>query len=372
MYFSHVHITRSLRSAESSPEELLSMAWQLGCLSDATDPRDKAYGMFGLLKRLVGNGELPKVDYNKSVAQIFEETTRSVIRLSQSLWPLEIIAHHGGGKTASLPSWVPDLCDPSAISTEWRPGSVRFVVQDDLKKLKIPDASKSQTKLEARVREMHPERFSRKAELTLPDNDKFGRLSVKAYPLAEVREVYTRMPMSILGATDEDDVRIKCLSEWTAIASGLEEVQPADKTPPGGFLTAIQNLTPALGYLRERHSPNSEDDGGESKGERPPPQPKNVYDGAVLFGTSDGLLGLCKGEVSLGDKLWQLAGGRYPFILHRESTMQTMPLSSSVCSQDQVYTLVGIADVHSLDAGQGAARWHKEYVEDLFQDIVLI
>ncbi|KAH7177111.1 heterokaryon incompatibility protein-domain-containing protein, partial [Dactylonectria macrodidyma] len=102
-------IRRRKRSAETDSTELLAMFWQLAGLSDATDSRDKVYGMCGLLQSILPKeATLPEVDYNKPVAQIFEDATCCLIWSTKSLLPLEIIVRPNG-QPNDLPSWVPDL-----------------------------------------------------------------------------------------------------------------------------------------------------------------------------------------------------------------------------------------------------------------------
>ena len=72
---------------------------------DASDPRDKAYAIYGLLgaRGMV----LPTVDYTKSVADIYRETVRTLIELDQD--GTILLNVDGLAKTPGLPSWVADL-----------------------------------------------------------------------------------------------------------------------------------------------------------------------------------------------------------------------------------------------------------------------
>ncbi|KAH6977365.1 heterokaryon incompatibility protein-domain-containing protein [Ilyonectria sp. MPI-CAGE-AT-0026] len=364
------HIQRHGRSPETDSTELLAMCWQLAGLSDATDPRDKVYGMCGLLQSILPKeATLPEVDYNKPIAQIFEDATRALIWSTKSLLPLEIIVRQNS-EPNDLPSWVPDLRDPTAIRTDWQPSVWRHVSNDT--KINIPDYSKLQQKLRERQKALGSSKPVPSVEMVIPEKQEPRQLPAKAKYLAEVVEVYTRMPNVSKGAPDGYLLRTACLSEWTAVAFGLEESQPAEQMPPGGYLNALENLTPALKHIRETNDgPASSSSNGPMKEPRRN-QPVDVYDGAVLFRTLCGLLGLCKGHVRVGDRVWQLAGGRYPFVLHRESSPgQSMWERWSVWPQNKVYRLVGTADVPGLESEHRQMVWGK-YHEEHFHDIVLV
>lgn len=363
------HTSFKGRSVESDGTELLAMLWRLAGISDATDSRDKVYGMCGLLENILSDKDgLPKVDYNKSLAEILEDATRRLIVLTKSLWPLEIIAHLDRGPS-DLPSWVPDLCDPATISMQWQPSVFRHVSTDI--KLNIPDISKLKTKLDETMQRRGVSRPSI-AEMDFPTDIEPGRLPVKAKYLADIVEVYTRMPM-VSEILDRDLDRTACLSEWTTVAVGLDESQPSALIPTGGYLNTLQHLTPGLDYIRERHEARESD--GSSQNEDKPRriQPTDAYDGAVLFRTSCGLLGLCKGNVCSGDKVWQLAGGRYPFVLHRES-LPKLPAwwNWSLWPREKVYNLVGIADLQGLESEHRKFVWSEKHNEKHFHDIVLV
>jgi hypothetical protein len=79
----------------------------------ATDPRDKIYGVYGILEEM-GIKDLPLIDYNNSVRQVYTEMTRACIVLDQSLRLLNEISAFP--TTAGLPSWVPDWADSTVLS----------------------------------------------------------------------------------------------------------------------------------------------------------------------------------------------------------------------------------------------------------------
>lgn len=82
--------------------DLLSHSRQ--CL--ATDPRDKVYAILGLLE-----GELMRVDYTISTAEVYRRFTQAVIEKDKSL---DLLYHLGVHRNvAGLASWVPDYTSKS-------------------------------------------------------------------------------------------------------------------------------------------------------------------------------------------------------------------------------------------------------------------
>ncbi|RYO78706.1 hypothetical protein DL766_009483 [Monosporascus sp. MC13-8B] len=71
-------------------------------------------------------------------------------------------------------------------------------------------------------------------------------------------------------------------------------------------LTALQELAPDLSYIGERHEPlpdvEAEDDEKEWASMRV--RLDGLYNGAALFATKYGLLGLCKGDLRNGDEVY--------------------------------------------------------------------
>ncbi|CAJ0542827.1 Ff.00g002730.m01.CDS01 [Fusarium sp. VM40] len=73
----------------------------------ATDAKDKAYALYGLLEVL--GIVLSKPDYEKPLAEIFTEVTTAAIAHDKSLWILCFAA--SDKKHPDIPSWVPDWSD---------------------------------------------------------------------------------------------------------------------------------------------------------------------------------------------------------------------------------------------------------------------
>ncbi|KAK2752525.1 hypothetical protein FQN55_006638 [Onygenales sp. PD_40] len=78
----------------------------------ATDPRDKIFGLYGLLnKGAKGRGDTSggwKVDYLKSVEEVYADATREIMRAAGELRMLSAVVDCSIKNIKSLPSWVPD------------------------------------------------------------------------------------------------------------------------------------------------------------------------------------------------------------------------------------------------------------------------
>lgn len=89
-----------------SLENLLFETWTFR----ATDPRDKIFGLYGLLLKA---GPVPwKPDYSKSVAQVYAEATKEIIQNANELRMLSAVLDHSLHNIPDLPSWVPDYSVP--------------------------------------------------------------------------------------------------------------------------------------------------------------------------------------------------------------------------------------------------------------------
>lgn len=73
---------------------------------EATDPRDKVYGLLGLALQY-SNTSFVGVDYGKNIEDVYAEVAHVIISTSDNLDFLSIPSGHSH-KTKNLPSWVPD------------------------------------------------------------------------------------------------------------------------------------------------------------------------------------------------------------------------------------------------------------------------
>ncbi|OCK78539.1 hypothetical protein K432DRAFT_394682 [Lepidopterella palustris CBS 459.81] len=96
-------------STLSSLESLLYDTWTFS----ATDPRDKIYGLYGLLALYQPHTRSTWIpDYSKSISQCFAETIKRIIQETGDLRILSTIHDATVRRLPSLPTWVPDLSVP--------------------------------------------------------------------------------------------------------------------------------------------------------------------------------------------------------------------------------------------------------------------
>lgn len=73
----------------------------------AENSRDKLYGLYYLFETF--GYQLPKIDYEESVAEIYRGISLSLVRRSRSWWILTHLFNRRDLSTLELPSWVPDF-----------------------------------------------------------------------------------------------------------------------------------------------------------------------------------------------------------------------------------------------------------------------
>ncbi|KAJ8117368.1 hypothetical protein OPT61_g1409 [Boeremia exigua] len=103
-----IAIVEYLDQVEEADRELLPV---LAALSGhlATDPRDKVYGVLGILHHRFGyNTDSINVDYSKSVAQVYLDTAIEILRLKQNLTLFDHITQlEGFEDETEFATWVP-------------------------------------------------------------------------------------------------------------------------------------------------------------------------------------------------------------------------------------------------------------------------
>lgn len=95
----------------------------------ATDPRDKVYGIYGIVSKLCEEHDLvhPLLfpDYSQSVEDVLISNIRSLLSHSESLLILSSVEDRSARQLKGLPSWVPDLTAPGAGSlAKYHPGNL--------------------------------------------------------------------------------------------------------------------------------------------------------------------------------------------------------------------------------------------------------
>ena len=258
-----------------------------------------------------------------------------------------------------MPSWVIDLRDPELLAHDWRQAGLW------------------------RLRESK----YRNAESVLEPSSP-GQLTVIARRVAMVTMVGGRMPFSDprsdqpLDVEDLDRARTECLSQWTAMAVALDlDKELAARSPyqprHQSYVSALEYMTRDFNYIRLRHQPidsdvesvnssvvprsqkdrqarvyeqMSEKEKQKCREKRRKKRLKHrngaapdffsggiqAYEMCALFFTDTGYLGVCQGDLCVGDDIFILEGAEYPFVLR----------VTDVEGQFTVVGKVGIAEKH--------------------------
>ncbi|KFA52453.1 hypothetical protein S40293_08841 [Stachybotrys chartarum IBT 40293] len=344
----------------------MNVVVQLVAQNNVSDPRDKIFGMQAFLRNRLPGLDIPTVDYERSLQQVYEEFTRFLIYTSASLWPLEV-SGTPKPRSTDLPSWVLDLRDFDLIGPDWTWNWT----------------SRSH-------------RSANNNNYDMPAESKLGKLPIWAKMIAKVARKSSKMPSwdsqsTQMTAEAMDKARMACLSAWAAFALDLDmhedhadsayRFHSARERGPfgrwhasnchwsdsnGGFCEepytrALQCFTQELDYLRLRHTP---DDDTSILGETPYPssgrsrdnkealkqledkkktslkassvfddEPR-MHDMCTLFLTSSGHLAETPGDVQVGDGVFIVDGVQHALVLRHSSSNE--------------YILVGKARIHEI------------------------
>ncbi|CAH0045797.1 unnamed protein product [Clonostachys solani] len=94
--------------------------------NNATDPRDKVYGISAFVESKWPDIQFPAIDYSLSAMQIYENFTRAIIVASSSLWPLELVVGAPEFGIGTATSWILDLRGSGHLATAQNPDYLRF------------------------------------------------------------------------------------------------------------------------------------------------------------------------------------------------------------------------------------------------------
>ncbi|KAM5368714.1 hypothetical protein ACJZ2D_009380 [Fusarium nematophilum] len=358
-------------------QDFMVVVIQLAVLNNATDPRDKVYGMIAFLKSRLPELDFPAVDYSLSVEAVYEHFTRFLIMTSKRLWPLELIVGSSRDESQTSSSWVLDLRNADSIFANFTDGT------------------------------NYHQSSEHKLPLTMQHT---GQLRIRAKAIGRVTRVSVRMPWDdgIEGKSvkELDEQRSECLAEWTAFVTDLDLNEDQSRSPylfhperdpnrsrrpfdsprysrPKSVegpcsdpnARALTAITHCLNYLRVRqqavdeisvdshYSPFETESVKEKKMKKKRKDAKKRaekgpdifdpdarrFDRCVLFLTSRGHLAQSPGDVCGGDHVCVVEGSNYPFVLRRRSN-------------GKGFRLVGKASVYQFKEKKGwdPAKWEDD------------
>ncbi|SPO04164.1 uncharacterized protein DNG_06847 [Cephalotrichum gorgonifer] len=367
-------------------QDFMVVVIQLAALNNATDPRDKVYGMIAFLKRRLPELELPAVDYSNSVGAVYEQFTRFLIMTSKRLWPLEIIVGSSRAESQGMSSWALDLRDADSMYVNYTDGT----------------------------------NYHQSTEHKLPLRmQNSGELRVRAKRIGRVAQISARMPwddrLNGKSTRELDEERSACLAGWTAFVTHLDLNEDLGRSPylfhpernqsrsrgafgseslrsiegpcPDPNARALKAFTSCLHYLQIRQQAEDEISvegdryfnpfekesakekrmkkkrrDAKEKAERGPdifdPDARR-FDRCVLFITSRGYLAASPGDMCVGDSVFVVQGSNYAFVLRRQP-------------KSMRYRLVGKASVYQSQEKEGwnPAKWEDD--EPGVDEIVLV
>ncbi|ORY63940.1 heterokaryon incompatibility protein-domain-containing protein [Pseudomassariella vexata] len=325
---------RKLGTKDLSLSYLMKTFWP----SQSTDPRDKVYGLLGLVS---DRTEPLLPDYTLPELAVFGQTVEHLTRQSKNL---DLFAHctgvgvcHRGG----LPTWAVDWTSEGA------------------KKQKLPgEMSLPLAHLETEVRKRfttardpsHPYLFRASGD-TMPNpkfSDNYRVLEIRATLIDTVEEMGDRAEIPFCAP--------ELYQQWLPLArKAAERVDPTESVPSDpaeSWITALLTKNRARHYAADVLYAETVCAGifshGTGENDEKMRCAAATTFGRVMMITSGLRIGLVPYATQKGDVVCILEGGRTPFILRKE---------------EEHYVMVGEAFIHGVMDGQFFDGVNKE--EDL-------
>lgn len=326
-------LIKSLVSREKPTEfpRLLRAA----CRLDATDPRDKVFGILGLAKF---NGKPILADYKKTKRQVYSEAYAAVIRdsldMSYTMWSVF------GSKNKGLPSWVPDLGHDATAGGEIGPDdrALQNALYSSFNGVPLATFSDNHQTLHVggvelgSVQVAFQQPITEDPELANPDERFKMRDEVKA--LVEEKIPIRTMWQTLMGAGNLG---------YTWGGEQLEVFESEDK-----MLQAVSIICGQgdIG-LQEGHDRLTKDDLRVVQC-----QISEVCDKNTLFLTDTGRVGQVRGKVQKGDIVAALFGVGIPFVLRRATSLSTMMKELGKKERTQeTYEMIGTCHIGEHEYG---------------------
>lgn len=330
----------------------------LGTVShlDATDDRDKVFGILGLARFL---GEPIKADYGKTKRQVYSEAMATIIRdrLDLSYTRLSIV----DSKKKGLPSWVPEIGGKTLRGADI-----------------LPNYRAVETAMQSAHEGVSPAKFSNDYQTLTVGGAELGRVSVVIEtPVMEDPELTN--PDERFTLKDElksliDDKGIPLRTVWeTLIGNRVANLlTERDTTWDDGqveLLRSEDKLLEAVTIMcgqEHRDTQGVQDRLSQEDLRFLRLQFNETCRKATLFFTDTGNLGLVIGKVAKGDIVAALFGVGMTFVLRRASSLSTFmkELGKKERTQEPTYEMIGTCHV-------GGHKLGHMYEESGFHNFVI-
>lgn len=328
----------------------------------ATDPRDKIYGLMGVCQELT---KTVKVDYAAPVRDVYTDFAKSQIELegdlntllTAGLWTPE------NGEDLGIPSWVPDLRGTGGVDTRYIGAAYlgrynadgdrgshphfAFSQQDGHNVLEVEalilDSVQVHKKLD-NTDELHRkgliDSFCRRA-----DGREFSASKLRQYfeAMAFGKSVHS------LGTKEGDKKANKPLQR---LALGLFEDLQHLYGPQQAFIGFLESFRDAGLDLLDNNASQLSPDFGPEELHRDALEylyrtRSNGDDGSTMFSTTNGFIGIGPHTLEQGDLVVIVRGSRVPLVLRRQHEYFKLVGPSYICNVMQGEAVSGAC--HSIN-----------------------
>ena len=369
--------------AENVNESGAYLDWMLHVTrpSSASDPRDKVYGVLGLITSLFGHGRnFIHADYNKSAAEVFTFAAACLLEKLPLASALSLVEDAENRNFQDLPSWVPDLTAQHRALN--RTGHGRYWDAGSTIRLSIP----GKCRVGGDVLHLGGVKCDTVASVSSPTNNLIQDLRG-----SEVMDIMQNIAPTYCNGQSRSE------AIWRTLVCDCTETQyPAPQDVGTSFRHWLCNQAANAFVLGRRERPDSakllvshdllrhmaESEGLLTATEiqervavlestmvndsnffsqeylRFDVRAKPFWDAAShflrrrLFLTKKGLLGLCPPSTQLGDSVWVLPNAKVPFMLR--------PLADTTG-----YKLVGEVYLHGCMNGEVGNVIPSETIQDI-------
>ncbi|KAN0113241.1 HET domain containing protein [Hyaloscypha variabilis] len=346
-----LHSASSARKEKSNPF-LFDLMWDF-CPQNASDDRDKVFGLLGLVPTASVDSEIAP-DYSMTTEELYTRVMLHFLIKYESLFALELCTRNKCG----LPSWVFDWSDrPKLGQSNGRRGKRRAILEVyDLSRHNAFIASLSDELLHLHafklgtISSCSGETLIRKRQKKVPTSEDLQNLAgFEAKPTRQYRD----------GNDSWEDAywRTLCGDVWR-VGFDDQGFSLYQKIGPKGRLV-YQN------WCLFMNGVNFSDDSETSEIMLFHNIARRITHKRKFFVSTEGFLGLGPLDMCPGDELYLVQGARVPFVLRKYSLSDELP-RETFCLPGPVFTLIGNCYVHGIMFGE---IYDKRDI--VFEDIIL-